>query len=267
MNRLEGKIALITGAARGIGKACAEVFAKEGAFVYLTDIDDELGSAAAQEIGANAHYFHQDVENEEEWKQTIEKILKEKGKLDILVNNAGITGLQENLGPQNPEETALESWRKIHAINLDSTFLGCKYGIQAMKNGQGSIINISSRSGMVGIPTAAAYASSKAAIRNHTKSVALYCCDKGYKIRCNSLHPAAILTPIWDPMLGTDKKEREKAMKAITDGIPMKKMGDPEDVAYAALFLASEEAKYITGTELTIDGGILAGSSASPHKD
>ena len=135
-----------------------------------------------------------------------------------------------------------------------------------MKQSSGaSIINISSRSGLVGIPGAAAYASSKAAIRNHTKTVALYCCQQGYKIRCNSIHPAAILTPMWEPMLGTGP-EREKNMIAITKDIPMHKMGMPEDVANAALFLASEESKYITGIELTLDGGLLAGAGAPPAK-
>jgi NAD(P)-dependent dehydrogenase (short-subunit alcohol dehydrogenase family) len=127
----------------------------------------------------------------------------------------------------------------------------------------GSIINISSRSGLVGIPGAAAYAASKAAVRNHTKTVALYCCQQGYDIRCNSVHPAAILTPLWDPMLGSGK-EKEANIAHIAKDIPMKKMGMPEDVAYAVLFLASDESKYITGIELVIDGGILAGSSASP---
>lgn len=130
----------------------------------------------------------------------------------------------------------------------------------------GSIINISSRSGLAGIPGAAAYAASKAAMRNHTKSVALYCCEKGYRIRCNSIHPAAILTPLWDPMLGTGS-DRESNIRAIAKDIPMKKMGMPDDVAYAALYLASEESKYVTGIELTIDGGLLAGASAAPHKE
>lgn len=135
-----------------------------------------------------------------------------------------------------------------------------------MKQKKGSIVNISSRSGMVGIPGAAAYAASKAAVRNHTKSVALYCCEKGYDIRCNSIHPAAILTPMWEPMLGSGT-EREGRLAQIAKDIPMRKLGTPEDVAYAALFLASDEAKYITGIELTVDGGILAGSSASPKKE
>lgn len=265
-NRLAGKVALITGAAQGIGLACAQLFAKEGAFVFLSDVNDTLGMQSAAAIGSMAHYLHQDVKQEKEWDEVIAQIVSKKGRLDILVNNAGITGLQPGWGPQDPENASLESWREVHAINADGVFLGCQRGIAHMKQHQGgAIVNISSRSGLVGIPGAAAYASSKASVRNHTKSVALYCCEKGYNIRCNSIHPAAILTPLWDPMLGTGE-ERVKSLETIASGIPMHRLGTPEDVAYAALFLASDESKYITGIELVIDGGILAGSSSSPHK-
>ncbi len=265
--RLEGKVAWITGAAQGLGKEIAVVFAREGATVVLTDIKDSEGQAVAKEIGAQALYFHQDVSIESEWKELTEKILEKFGKLDILVNNAGINGFEGGHGPQDPEHASLESWRHVHAVNSDSTFLGCKYAIYAMKKSEhGSIINVSSRSGLVGIPGAAAYASSKASMRNHTKSVALYCCNQGYKIRCNSLHPAAILTPIWDPTLGSGP-HREKKIAAIAKDIPMKRMGEPDDVAYAALYLASDESKYVTGIELILDGGLLAGAGASPHKE
>jgi NAD(P)-dependent dehydrogenase (short-subunit alcohol dehydrogenase family) len=194
----------------------------------------------------------------------MEEVQKKFGKLDILVNNAGIMGYEKGMGPQDPENASLESWHKVHAVNLDGTFLGCKYAIKTMKNHGCSIVNMSSRSGVVGVPTAAAYASSKAAIRNHTKSVALYCAQKSYNIRCNSVHPAAILTPMWDPMLG---EQREANMKKLSHQTPMKRFGTPEEVAYAVLFLASSESSYMTGSELTLDGGILAGSSASPEQD
>lgn len=264
--RLKDKVALITGAAQGIGKEIASMFAKEGALVIITDISDAMGQTVANGIGSSASYFHLDVAQESEWEKISNVIIEKFGSLDILVNNAGITGFQEGFGPQNPETASLDSWRSVHAVNLDGVFLGCKYAIQLMKDSKSaSIINISSRSGLVGIPGAAAYASSKSAVRNHTKTVALYCCDQGYPIRCNSIHPAAILTPMWEPMLGTGS-HREINLEAITDGIPMKKMGLPEDVAYAALFLASDESKYITGIELSIDGGILAGASAAPKK-
>jgi NAD(P)-dependent dehydrogenase (short-subunit alcohol dehydrogenase family) len=265
-HRLAGKVALITGAAQGIGKACAELFAKEAAFVFLSDINDDLGQKVALDIGPHAQYLHLDVQNENDWNIAIEQVVKQKKQLDILINNAGITGFQEGFGLQDPENASLDSWRKVHAVNSDGVFLGCQKAIRHMKQQKGSIVNISSRSGIVGIPGAAAYAASKAAVRNHTKSVALYCCEKGYNIRCNSIHPAAILTPMWEPMLGSGA-EREERLALIAKDIPMRKLGAPEDVAYAALFLASDEAKYITGIELTVDGGILAGSSASPKKE
>ncbi len=265
-NRLEGKIALITGAAQGIGEEIAVVFAKEGARVIVTDINDPPGALVAKKIGEKAVYFHLDVSLESEWEKVIADIKNKYEKLDILVNNAGITGFQEGLGLQDPENISLESWHAVHAVNSDGVFLGCKHAIQSMKNsGGGSIINISSRSGLVGIPGAAAYAASKASVRNHTKTVALYCCDKGYQIRCNSIHPAAILTPMWDSMLGTGA-DRETNLTAIANDIPMKTMGMPDDVAYAALYLASNESKYITGIELAVDGGLLAGASATPKR-
>lgn len=263
--RLEGKVALITGAAQGIGKETAILFAKEGAKVIISDINDAEGKAVEMEIGGDCIYLHLDVQVEEEWKRAMSEISKRFGKLNILVNNAGITGFQEGFGPQDPENATLDTWRQVHAVNSDGVFLGCKYAIQAMKNSFGSIINISSRSGLVGIPAAAAYAASKAAVRNHSKTVALYCCQEGYQIRCNSIHPAAILTPMWEPMLGSGP-EREARIASIANDIPMKRMGRSEDVAEAALFLASDESKYITGIELTVDGGILAGASASPKR-
>jgi 3(or 17)beta-hydroxysteroid dehydrogenase len=264
-NRLEGKVALITGAAQGIVKATAITFAKEGALVIFSDINDGEGEAVVEKIHGDSIYLHLDVQAEDQWRNAMEMIEKRFGKLDVLVNNAGVTGFQEGFGPQDPENASLSSWRQVHAVNSDGVFLGCKYAIQLMKSSGGSIVNISSRSGLVGIPGAAAYAASKAAVRNHTKTVALYCCQQGYNIRCNSVHPAAILTPMWEPMLGSGP-EKEARMAEIAKDIPMQKMGLPEDVASAILFLASDESKYITGIELTVDGGILAGASATPKR-
>ncbi len=261
MKRLKNQVALITGASKGIGLAIAEIFAKNGAFCILSDIDP-LGEEKARALGSSHSYIPLDVSKPEEWQKAMEHAEKMFGRLDILVNNAGITGF----GVQDPEHLSLEDWRKVHSINLDGVFLGCKYAIQMMrKQKKGAIINISSRSGLVGIPGAAAYASSKAAVRNHTKSVALYAQQEGLDIRANSIHPAAILTPLWDAMLGSGKN-RAAHIEEIAQNIPMKKMGSPDDVAYAAVYLASDEAKYITGTELTIDGGLLAGAGSSPKK-
>jgi len=258
MPRLQDKTALITGAARGIGAAIAQAYANEGASVIVTDIDDTLGQQTAKNICAR--YEHLDVSSEADWQAIAAAI----PALDILVNNAGITGFESGEMVHDPENASLEAWRAVHAVNLDGTFMGCRYGIGAMKaKSTGSIINISSRSGLVGIPGAAAYASSKAAIRNHSKSVALYCAQKGWNIRCNSVHPAAILTPIWEPMIG-DGPDRDAKMAALVADTPMKRFGLPEEVAALCVMLGSDEAAYMTGAELTLDGGLLAGSAASP---
>lgn len=276
--RLLNKIALVTGSAQGIGRAIAELFIKEGATVIFSDINDENGKQACDQINNQyqnfnnikpAEYIHLDVASENDWQQAMQYIEKKYQGLDILVNNAGITGFVETAGTHDPENFDMESWHKVHQINLDGVALGCKTAIALMKtrssdkNSTSSIVNISSRSGMIGIPLAAAYASSKAGVRNHSKSVALYCAQSGYNIRCNSIHPAAIYTPMWDSMLGEDS-ERDKAIAAIAKDIPLGYMGDAIDVAYAALYLASDESKYVTGIELTVDGGILAGSTATP---
>ncbi len=265
MSRLAGRIALITGAARGIGAAIARAFIDEGAFVHLSDIDDAGGRARAAELGERASFRHLDVREESQWREVIAGILTEQGRLDILVNNAGITGFENGDFVQDPEHASLEAWHAVHRTNLDGVFLGCKHAIRAMRgHGSGAIVNISSRSGLVGIPGAAAYASSKAAVRNHTKTVALYCAEQGLDIRCNSVHPGAILTPMWEPVLG-DGPERQARMREFVRDTPMRRFGRPEEVAAAVVMLASDEAAYMTGAEINIDGGILAGSVAAPE--
>ena len=266
MKRLQNKVALVTGAASGIGLATAKLFVEEGARVIVTDINDSAGKRVARTLGDCAEYLHLDVANHDEWVTIRNEIIKKYQSIDILVNNAGITGFLETDGPHDPENLNTDSWERVHAVNLNGVAWGCKEGIAMMKNSKSaSIVNISSRSGIVGIPGAAAYASSKAAVRNHTKTVALYCAQEGYPIRCNSVHPGAILTPMWDAMLG-EGEQREQTLKKVKGDIPLNRMGEAKDVAYAALFLASDESKYVTGIELNIDGGILAGSSASPSQ-
>ncbi len=258
MNRLAGKTCVVTGGARGIGKAICAAFVAEGADVVLTDIDRAGGAAAAADLGCR--FLPLDVRSEADWAALAAAV----PMADVVVNNAGITGFEDSPGPHDPEHASLADWRAVHATNLDGTFLGCRYAIGAMKaKGAGAIINISSRSGLVGIPGAAAYASSKAAVRNHTKSVALYCAAQGWQIRCNSLHPAAILTEMWEPMLGNGPDRAERMATFVAD-TPLKRFGLPQEVAAIALMLASDEAGYVTGAEFNIDGGLLAGSAASP---
>lgn len=264
MPRMKDKVALVTGAARGIGAAIARAYANEGAAVWLTDLDEEAGRRLAQSLGPAARFHPLDVRSEAAWEAVMAAILAAHGRLDVLVNNAGITGLEAGHVAHDPEHAALEDWRAVHETNLDGVFLGCKHAIRAMRPaGAGAIVNMSSRSGMVGIPAAAAYASSKAAIRNHTKTVALYCAGQGLAIRCNSIHPAAVLTPMWEPMLG-EGPEREARMAAIVADTPLRRFGTPQEVAAIAVLLGSDEAAYVTGSEITIDGGILAGAAGAP---
>lgn len=264
MKRLSNKVCLITGAASGIGKATAALFREEAAIVILSDINDEIGTQVAKDLDSD--YIHLDVSQEQDWVSAFDFINQKYNKLDILVNNAGIGGFTQTKGPHSAEDIDLESWRQVMAVNSDGVALGCKYAIKMMKQKKsGSIVNISSRSGLVGIPNMVAYAASKAAVRNHTKSVALYCAQSGYNIRCNSIHPGAILTPMWDPFFGQDELEKERLVKGIAAGVPLRRMGEPKDVAYGALYLASDESAYVTGIELNIDGGILAGSTATPE--
>ncbi|OAN65617.1 SDR family oxidoreductase [Sphingomonas sp. TDK1] len=258
MQRLKNKTCVVTGAARGIGRAIAARFLAEGGTVILTDLNDVAGSAAAADLGCR--FERLDVAEEADWA----RLAAEIPVADVVVNNAGVTGFEQGMVAHDPEHARLEDWRAVHRVNLDGTFLGCRYAIGAMKAaGAGSILNISSRSGMVGIPSAAAYASSKAAIRNHSKTVALYCAQQGWKIRCNSIHPAAILTPMWEPMLGRGP-DRAARMDALVADTPLRRFGLAEEVAAVAAMLASDEAAYITGTEVQVDGGLLAGSAAAP---
>jgi NAD(P)-dependent dehydrogenase (short-subunit alcohol dehydrogenase family) len=265
MGRLTNKTALVTGAARGIGEAIARTFAAKGAVVYLTDIDDALGERTTHSIGGEARYLHLDVREERDWQAAVARVMERPAGLDVLVNNAGITGFEGGVAGHDPEHESLEGWQAVHRTNLDGVFLGCKYAIRAMRaRGAGAIINLSSRSGLVGIPGAAAYASSKAAVRNHTKTVALYCAEQGLNIRCNSIHPAAILTPMWDAVLGTGA-EREQRMKEFVKDTPLRRFGTVEEVAALAVYLASDESGYTTGAEFVLDGGMLAGTAVPPR--
>lgn len=263
MPRLEQKTALVTGGAQGIGEAIARAFAAEGATVWLTDTNHAAGEALASALGKSVRFAALDVSAEDAWARVMSEITEAGQSLDVLVNNAGITGLEQG-ATHDPEHASLEEWHRVLRVNLDGVFLGCRVGIRAMApQGRGSIINIASRAGSVGVPLAAAYAASKAAIRNHTRTVALYCASKGLEIRCNSISPAAVLTPIWEPLLG-DGPDRKEKVRSFVSTAAVKRFGDPSEVASLAVLLASDEATYMTGEDLALDGGLGAGSAEVP---
>jgi 3(or 17)beta-hydroxysteroid dehydrogenase len=250
--RLEGRVALVTGAAQGIGKEIARVLVREGAYVVVADIKDDQGRLVVEEIGDRCHYVHLDVRSEEDWQMAMQQVMDTYSKLDILVNNAGVHGHVD------PENGSLEMWKEVQSVDIEGVFLGCKYAIQTMKNTSkhGAIINISSIAWLRGMPSVAAYSASKAAVTNLTQSVAVYCGQQGYNIRCNWISPGFIPTPM---LMETDRDaEQEARFHEYIRSIPMGKMGTPEDIAHGVLFLASDESKYITGTELKIDGGVTA---------
>ncbi len=261
--RLSGKVALVTGAGRGIGTAIAEAFAAEGAQVWVSDLDALAAEDVAGRIGAHARPLALDVRRTDDWRAVEQAILAHAGRLDVLVNNAGITGLEAGAA-QDVETVSLDDWRAVLATNLEGVVLGCQMALRVMRAGGGSIVNIASRSGHVGIPAAPAYAASKAAVLNHTRSVALYCAERDLGIRCNSISPAAILTPMWEPMLGNGP-DREARMAEFVADTPLRRFGDPSEVAALALLLASDETRYMTGADLTLDGGLLAGTAARPE--
>lgn len=250
--RVAGKVALVTGAASGLGAASAALLVEEGARVLLTDVQDERGRALADSLGERAAYTRLDVTREEDWREAIARTVDAFGALHVLVNNAGIGMLAD------VEATSFDDWRRVHAVNLDGTFLGCKYGVPAIRaSGGGSIVNISSISGIVAGHNLAAYNSSKAAVRHLTKSVALHCARTRSNVRCNSIHPTFVATPILDAMLA-GAADPEAARRKLAAQIPLGAIGETRDVALAVVYLASEESKLMTGAELVLDGGLSA---------
>ena len=252
MARLEGKVALITGGASGIGAATGRLMVAEGARVALTDRDIALGEKVASEIGSAAKFLPHDVTCEEDWKRVVTDTEKAFGRLDVLMNCAGISV------PGSIDEASFEHWRETMSVNADGVFLGCKYGVEALRRaGAGSIINVSSTLGIRGASAFAAYCASKGAVAMLTKSVALRCAEARWNIRCNSIHPGAIDTPIMDPYISA-APSREEGLAGFGKLHPMGRVGQPHEVAALAVFLASDESSFITGVEIPVDGGFCA---------
>ena len=256
--RVAGKLALVTGAAQGLGAAHCQALAREGAKVLCTDINGEGAQATAAainaEIGAGTAFaMEHDVTSPEQWDQAIELAADELGGLSVLVNNAGV-GVRGNI-----ETCTLEEWRRGFAINVESVFLGCQKALPLMKDNQpGSIVNISSIAGLIASDTMPGYNASKAAVWMLSKSVALYCAKMGWNIRCNSVHPTFVDTPILDGMVASTGREKSVIMDKLARQIPLKRVGAPREIADGVLFLASDESSLMTGAELRLDGGISA---------
>lgn len=256
MERVRGKRALVTGAAQGLGAAAAQMLARHGAHVLLTDINEAGAQQVAEsiylEIGSEVAWgFQHDATSAEDWAAAIEQARHRMNGLSVLVNNAGMvrTGSVEDLD--------LEQWHHVMQVNTDSVFLGCKLALPMMRECQpASIINLSSIAGLMASPNLAAYNASKAAVWLLTKSVALLAAKKGWDIRCNSIHPTFIRTPMLDDLRG-DRDEAE-TLARLAKQVPLGRLGDPDDVAYAVLYMASDESRFITAAEFKIDGGISA---------
>jgi 3(or 17)beta-hydroxysteroid dehydrogenase len=250
--RLAGKVALVTGAASGLGRAIAGRLAEHGAKIVIADIDGVGGAAAAQAIGEPARFVALDVTSEDGWRAALDATAQAFGRLDILVNNAGVAVIGD------VESTSLDEWRRVHAINLDGVFLGCKHGIPLLRAaGGGAIINMSSIAGIIGVHNLAAYCSSKGAVRLLTKSVALRCARRHDNIRCNSIHPVYADTPMVDRMMA-GARDPAAMRAALTDMVPLGRLAAPGDIADMALFLASDESRFVTGAEFVVDGGLTA---------
>jgi NAD(P)-dependent dehydrogenase (short-subunit alcohol dehydrogenase family) len=256
--RVDGKKALVTGAAGGLGRAISKMLAREGAKVAVTDLDEAGAHALAAEINAEhpgaAFAYAHDVTDEAAWIEVVDRAAADMGGLSILVHNAGIGGSRVSI-----EEQDLGQWRKLMAIDLDSVMLGTKHALKHLRDNQpGSIVVISSIAGLLAAPGMGAYNAAKAGVWLLSKTIALECAKQKIDVRCNSVHPVFIKTPILDPFIAMNGGDEDATHARLARGIPMGRIGEPDDVAYGVLYLASDESKFVTGTELRIDGGMSA---------
>jgi 3(or 17)beta-hydroxysteroid dehydrogenase len=251
-----GRLAVVTGAGSGIGRATALRLARDGATVVAADLDLDAARATAREAGTGAVAVALDVRDAGAWERAFASL--PSLPLGVLVNGAGVTGFGTVPGAQDPESMSIETLRAVMSVNLEGVVLGCRHAIRAMRSGGGAIVNVASRAGTIGVPGAVAYAASKAAVLSVTRSVALHCAASGLAIRCNAVVPGAIDTPMWKPLLG-DGPDRAARARQVGADVPMGRMGTAEEVADAIAWLASDAASYVTGTELALDGGMGAG--------
>ncbi len=251
-DRLAGKTALISGGASGIGAETGRRMAAEGANVVLADLQTELGDEVAREIGPAARFVELDVTQEDAWQRAVAEAESHFGSLQVLMNSAGISL------PGAIDMIDFAHWRKTMSVNADGVFLGCKAGVEALqRGGGGAIINVSSTWGIRAGSLFPAYGASKAAVRMLTKSVALRCAEAGWNIRCNSIHPGAIETPMVTPYIESSP-DPDAARAALGSAHPMNRLGQPEEIAMLAVFLASDECTFMTGAEIAVDGGFCA---------
>ncbi|MSO64622.1 MAG: SDR family oxidoreductase [Alphaproteobacteria bacterium] len=258
MNRLCDKVAIVTGAASGIGRATARLFAAEGARVVATDIAAIDGDAWQADMGPNVEFLAQDVRSEARWTEVVTHVAGRYGKVDVLANVAGINGVLPAETPtQDPDRLTLATWRWIHEVNAEGTMLGCRSVIAAMRAaGGGAIVNVSSIAAQKGWPVRGAYGASKAAILQWTKTVARFCAQNGWNIRCNAVLPGPVDTPMLLPPGRTAPLAGDG--RAGVDHVPLRRYAAPEEIARPMLFLASDEASYVTGIGLLVDGGLSA---------
>jgi len=249
--RVRGKTALITGGAQGIGKAIAQRFVQEGARVVITDVQVDKGAAVAAELGSDTLFLPHDVASQEDWIRVVAEVVSKFGGFDTLVNNAVVAVVGDI------EHGDFEQWRKSQSVNADGVFLGCHHSLPVLRaNAPASIVTITSATIIKAYSKYLAYSASKAAIRQLNQSMALYCARAGYGIRCNMVRPGSIMTPIQELVIAASGQSREAYLKGLCEEHPMGRIGTQEEVASAVLFLASDEAGFITGAEIAVDGGL-----------
>lgn len=259
MQKISQKVAIVTGGAVGLGAAVVRGLVSAGLKVVITDVQTDLGQQLADEL--NCDFIKHDVTDEGQWQTVIRQVEERHGALHVLVNNAGIEGPFDTA---NPENTRLSDWQAIHRVNVEGVFLGCRAAIALMRrSGGGAIINLSSTAALSATPDFTAYGASKAGVRHLTKSVALHCARNGSKIRCNSVHPGIVLTPMLQRICADMAKRRgisaEQVLGEFKSAIPQGEFQQPEDVANAVIFLASDAARHITGLAMVVDGGATIG--------